>query len=128
MSEISERNKLLKHRFGFFVAHLFLLLFAVWNVHFFRRFSPEGPSFFVTNDSFYFPILAFSLVLFAASFILKRNVKGFVFAQILCGLISFFGLVILFSIDSFYFLLWFIIGIFGSGIQLLRYHKFLEKN
>jgi len=107
---------------------LVFLLFAIWNVYFVRRFVPESPSVFVTNDSVYFSILAFSLILFAASFLLKKNLKSFISAQLLCGLISFFGLLILFSIDSFYFLLWFIIGIFGSGIQLLRYHNFLEKN
>lgn len=128
MREISGQNKIIKYWFGFFVAHLVFLLFAVWNVYFVRRLVPESPSVFVTNDSVYFSILVFSLVLFAASFLLKKNLKSFIFAQILCGLISLLGLVILFSIDSFYFLLWFIIGIFGSGIQLLRYHKFLEKN
>lgn len=128
MRGISEQNKIPKYWFGFLIAHLVFLLFAVWNVYAFRRLAPESPSVFVTNDSVYFSILAFSLVSFAASFLLKKNLKGFIFAQILCGFISFSGLVILFSINSFYFLLWFIIGIFGSGIQLLRYHKFLEKN
>ena len=128
MREIAEQNKLLKYWFGFLVAHLTFLLFAVLNVYFVRRLAPKSPSIFVTNDSVYYSIFAFSLVLFAASFVLKKNLKGFIFAQILCGLISFFGLVTLFSIDSFYFLLWFIIGIFGSGIQLLHYHNFLEKN
>lgn len=128
MSEISEQNKLLKYWFGFFIAHLAFLLFAVWNIYFVRRFAPDSPSNIIINDKLYFSIPAFSFALFAASFILKKDLKGFIFAQILCGLISFLGLVILFSLDSFYFLSWFIIGIFGSGIQLLRYHNFLEKN
>ena len=127
MNELSEQNKLLKYWFGFFVAHLFFLLFVVFSVYFSRWLVRESPSIFVTSDSIYFSILVISLMLFAASFLLKKNLKSFIFAQFLCALISFFGLIILFSIDSFYFLLWFIIGIFGSGIQLLRYHKFLEK-
>ena len=128
MKENYEQSKLLKYWFGFLTAHLVFLIFAVLSVYAVRRLAPESPSVFVTNDSVYFSILAFSLVLFTASFLLKKSLKGFIFAQISCVLISFFGLLILFSIDSFYFLLWFITGIFGSGIQLLRYHKFLEKN
>lgn len=128
MKEISKQNKLLKFWFRFFVAHLVFLLFAVWNIRFFRQFSSEGPSVYIYNELLFFSALALSFFLFAASFLSKKNLKSFIFAQILYCLISFFGLVILFSIDSFYFLLWFIIGIFGSGIQLLRYHKFLEKD
>lgn len=128
MNRISEQNKFLKYWFGFFVAHLVLLLFAIWNVYFVRRFAPESPSIFVTNDAIYSSIFALSVTIFIVSFILKKSFNGFIKTQILCGLISVLGLLILLSIDSFYFLLWFIIGIFGSGIQLLRYHNFLEKN
>lgn len=47
---------------------------------------------------------------------------------VFCLLISFTGLIVLFTINSFYFLLWFIIGLLGMGIYLLRYQNSLEES
>lgn len=122
-----DQKRLIKYWFTIFAVQLFMLLFACWSVYAFRRLAPEPPSNYVSNDNFFYFTFLLGLIAFGISFFLKKTFKGFVASFLFCLLTSLLGLITLFIINSFYFLLWFIIGFLGTGIHLIRYQNSLEK-
>jgi hypothetical protein len=128
MSSVKEQSRFFKYWFAFFSAHLFLLLFAVLNVYASRWIVNEPPGIYVKNELFFTIGLLAGVCLFGVSTFFKKTFRGFVWSLAFSLAISLTGLVVLFSIDSFYFLLWFIIGLSGMGIQLFRFRNSLEKN
>lgn len=128
MSKFSEQKRFIKYWFAFFVLHLSFLLFAVWNVYAFRRLAPNPPEKHVSNDTVFNTSFLIGVIIFGVSFIFRKSFNGFMLSLVFCLLISLIGLIVLFAINSFYFLLWFIIGLLGMGIQLLRYQNSLEES
>lgn len=121
-------NKTDLSNIGSLFLHLSFLLFAVWNVYAFRRLAPNPPENYVSNDTFFNTSFLVSAIIFGVSLIFRKSFKGFMMSLVFCLLISFTGLIVLFTINSFYFLLWFIIGLLGMGIYLLRYQNSLEES
>ena len=128
MNGFIDPQRFIKCWLAVFGAHLFLLLFAILNVYAVLQFVPEPLKYRATNDFLFDLCLIAALLLFGVSLIFGKTFGGFVLSFVFSLLISLLGLVVLFATDSFYFLLWLIIGLSGMGAQLFRYGKTLEKN
>jgi hypothetical protein len=128
MTNFIEQKRFIKYWLVIFALHLSLLLFAVWNVYAVRRLAPEPPEVYVTNDLIFNLSFLVGMTLFGASLVFGKTLSGFVRSLVFSLLIAFIGLFVLFAVNSFYFLLWFIIGLSGMGIHLFRFQKALEKN
>jgi len=128
MTNFIEQKRFIKYWLVIFALHLSLLLFAVWNIYAVRRLAPEPPEVYVTNDLIFNLSFLVGMTLFGASLVFGKTLSGFVRSLVFSLLIAFIGLFVLFAVNSFYFLLWFIIGLAGMGIHLFRFQKALEKN
>jgi hypothetical protein len=128
MTNFIEQKRFIKYWLVIFALHLSLLLFAVWNVYAVRRLAPEPPEVYVTNDLIFNLSFLVGMTLFGASLVFGKTLSGFVRSLVFSLLIAFIGLFVLFAVNSFYFLLWFIIGLSGMEIHLFRFQKALEKN
>ena len=128
MVNLPGQSRFIKYWLAFFAAHLFLLLFAILNVYMVRH-ADSAPLGLYANDNFIYDLSLFAaLFLLVVSISFRKTFSGFILSFMISLLISFICLFALFGLSSFYFLLWFIIGLSAMGIQLYRYQTILEKN
>ena len=117
-------QKFIKYWFAFFALHLCWLFSTVANAAMTLPFVECGPAIRLYNTDLFFIAFAFAVMLCALSFVLEKTWRGFVVSSSLCLAASFLGVVVLLSLDTFYFLVFSILGLLGAGLQLVRFRRF----
>ena len=120
-----DTKRFIKYWFAFFALHLCWLFSTVLNAVTTLRFVECGPAIHLYNADLFLICFAFAVMLFALSFVMKKTWRGFLVSSLLCLAVSFLGVVVLLALDTFYFLIFSILGLLGAGLQLIRWRHVL---